>query len=190
MYTMANKGKNKRRQLEVYDEIHNQNLSVDSQEEIDFINWCSDAVNLSVINDFQYQPDSFRLFESVQYKDIYGKQRSLFRDHQYSPDFILTYDPNKYLELTKEFKVDYSQLSATEVSTYIDVKGTFNRNARSFGTDRKWLWQKFGVFICEVIPQKFFEKFGVPDKSRLTQKTKKPRSCFAAFKSIIDIFKS
>lgn len=49
---MATVGKNKRRQLTVFDDIHNVELSVDSTEEIDFVNWCCEATSLSVINDF------------------------------------------------------------------------------------------------------------------------------------------
>lgn len=187
---MSNKGKNKRRQLEVYDETHNTLLSVDSQEEVDFIYWCDEAVKLSVINNFYYQPNSFILFDDVKYTDVYNKSRSLYRSHRYSPDFIVTLTPQlTYLELLKEFKVCYEDLSANEISIYIDTKGTFNKNSRSFTTDRKWLWQKFKVYICEVIPQKFFKLFGVPEKSRLTTKTKKPRSCYLGFKKLIDIFK-
>ena len=49
---MAEQGKNKRRQLEVEDTIHNKVLSVDSQEEIDFTNWLCEAIELSIISDF------------------------------------------------------------------------------------------------------------------------------------------
>lgn len=41
---MATQGKNKRRQLTVYDDVHDIELSVDSTEEIDFINWCCEAM--------------------------------------------------------------------------------------------------------------------------------------------------
>lgn len=185
---MANAGKNKRRQIEVYDSVHDIMLSVDSVEERDFCNWCCEAVQLSVLNDFRYQPDSFRLSDSESYVDIDGKKRSLYREHRYSPDFMLTFNPNQYRNLSKEFKIRQEQLSANECSVFLDVKGTFNRNARSFSTDRKWLWQKFKIYICEVIPQKFFEIMGCPEKSRLTEKTKKPRSYYLGFKSLIDIF--
>lgn len=36
-------GKNKRRQLEAYDSLHSVMLSVDSQEEVDFVNWLCEA---------------------------------------------------------------------------------------------------------------------------------------------------
>jgi hypothetical protein len=51
---MSASGKNKRRQLVCYDDIHMQELSVDSQEEADTLAWLSEASKLSVINDFTY----------------------------------------------------------------------------------------------------------------------------------------
>lgn len=56
---MAQQGKNKRRQLEAYDEIHNVTLSVDSTEECDTLAWLVEAKKLNIINDFSYQPASF-----------------------------------------------------------------------------------------------------------------------------------
>lgn len=38
-----NSGKNKRRQLEAYDSLHDAILSVDSAEEVDFVNWLCEA---------------------------------------------------------------------------------------------------------------------------------------------------
>lgn len=66
-------GKNKRSKFIANDTIHNVQLSVDSMEEIDFINWACEACQLSIIQDFQYQPQPFNLFESVQYIDISKK---------------------------------------------------------------------------------------------------------------------
>ena len=75
---MAEQGKNKRRQLEVKDEIHDVVLSVDSQEEIDTLEYLTECKNLGIINDFTYQPEAFVLSDPVKYVDIYGKQRTLF----------------------------------------------------------------------------------------------------------------
>lgn len=186
---MSDKGKNKRRQIEVFDETHGTMLSVDSAEEVDFVRWCDEAVKLSVLNGYQYQPDSFQLFQAEKYVDVYGKQRTLFQEHIYSPDFVLMFDPKRSLELSKELRVPQSQLSAFECSAYIDIKGTFQKQKRSFTTDRKWTWQKFKTYICEVVPVKFFKLFGVPEKSRLTEKTKKPRSCYNDFKSVAEAFR-
>lgn len=183
---MADKGKNNRRQIEAHDSLHGTVLSVDSMEELDFCNWLCEAAELSIINDFVYQPATFQLFDAETYTAVDGKQRCLFRDHVYSPDFVITFNPDQ-LDLAKEFKTNQSQLSG-ECSAWIDTKGTFNLNSRSFQTDRKWVWQKYGVYICEVIPKKFFGKFGVPEKSMFSEKTKKPRKIFKGFKSIKHAF--
>ena len=185
---MAEAGKNKRRQLEAYDDVHHVMLSVDSQEESDFVNWLSEAKRLSVINDFEYQPPSWQLSEPTKYVDVMQKERILYREHKYTSDFVVAFSASQQLELAKELKVPYSALSSTECSVYIDVKGTFNRNARSFGSDRKWLWQKFKIYIYELIPQKFFSLFGCPEKCRLTSKTKKPRKCYQGFKALAEVF--
>lgn len=58
-------GKNKRKQLTVSDTVHGVTLSVDSTEEVDFVNWACEACQLSILHDFQYQPPPFSLFEAV-----------------------------------------------------------------------------------------------------------------------------
>lgn len=186
---MANSGKNKRRSFEVEDKLHNVVLSVDSEEEVQLVQWINEAKDLSVINDFIYQPESYTLFDSVKYTDIDGKSKTLFQKHQYTTDFCITFNPNIQTELAKEFKVQKWQLSSAEVSAYIDVKGMFNQTKRSFTTDRKWVYDKFKVFIIELIPQKFFAKFGCPEEARYSKKQKKPKKCFLGFPSLKDIFK-
>ena len=51
---MEQQGKNKRRQIEVKDEVHNIVLSVDSAEEVDTLAWLSECKNLGIVNDFSY----------------------------------------------------------------------------------------------------------------------------------------
>lgn len=183
---MAEQGKNRRRQLEAEDTVHGATLSVDSQEEVDFVNWLCEAHSLSAVGDFQYQPPSFELFGNTKYVDVYGKERTLFQEHRYSCDFLVAFDPNAQKELAKELKVPYSQLSCAEVSAYVDTKGLFNRNSRSFSTDRKWVWEKYGVYVAEIVPVKFFRNFGVPLRSFFSKKTKKARKMFAGMKSITE----
>jgi len=47
-------GKNRRKQLTVDDTAHKIRLSVDSTEEVDFVNWACEACQLSILQDFQY----------------------------------------------------------------------------------------------------------------------------------------
>lgn len=185
---MSNLGKNKRRQLICFDEIHNQELSVDSQEEIDTLYWLSEACKLSIINDFSYQPPSFHLADSVKYQDVNNKTKTLFREHDYTPDWVLIFSPIKQKILAQEFKIQYSDLSNNNCSVFIDSKGTFNITERAFGYNQKWVWQKFKIFIYKLIPKKFFKIVGCPETCKLTNKTKKPRKMFQGFPSLKDIF--
>ena len=186
---MADAGKNRRRQLEAWDSVHGRTLSVDSKEEQDFINWLCEANSLSVIGDFQYQPPSFGLFGNTKYVDVDGKTKTLFQDHVYSCDFVVEFDAEAQKGLARELKVGKDQLSAGPVvSAYIDTKGLFNRNGRSFSTDRKWVWEKYGVYVAEVVPVKWFAKFGCPKASFLSEKTKKARKAFIGMKSVRQAF--
>jgi hypothetical protein len=101
----------------------------------------------------------------------------------------LSFSPSSQLELAKEFKVSYNELSNNYCSVYIDSKGTFNVTERAFGYNQKWVWQKFKTYIYKLVPKKFFQKFGVPEASINTTKTKKPRKIFQGLKQIKDIFK-
>ena len=47
-------GKNRRKQLTARDVVHGVELSVDSVEEVDFVNWACEACQLSILQDFQY----------------------------------------------------------------------------------------------------------------------------------------
>jgi len=46
------------------------------------------------------------------------------------------------------------------------------------------MWQKHKIYICEIVPKKFFLKFGCPKEAFLSSKTKKPRKMFRGYKSI------
>lgn len=133
---------------------------------------------------FVYQPTTFQLSDPVKYRDSKGKERSLFREHVYSPDFTIDFDPLKYRNLMDEFKHIHDGKTA-----YIDVKGGFNRTQRSFTTDRKWVFQKYGIYIYELKPKDFFRKFGILKEFMFTDKTKKPSKVFEGYPIVDDIFK-
>jgi hypothetical protein len=109
------------------------------------------------------------------------KQRTLFREHCYSPDFLICLKP-EYESLCSEFKV------VSDGKIYIDVKGTFNLTARSFSIDQKLVYQKYGFYIYKLIPKEFMKKFGILEEFRFTQKTKKPSKVFDGYRTIEDVF--
>lgn len=189
---MAVKGRNKRRQLECFDVFHNQTLLCDSQEECDFIQWCSEATQLSIINDYEYQPEPFMLFDAVSYETLNGKKRSLLQKHQYSPDFIVTFNPQISQTLSNAFKLSHDQFLQSEVKVYLDVKGVFQRNGsgRAFSLNQKWVYQKFGIYVQKLVPCEFFKDCGCPVLCFTSLKTKRIRSMYKGFQTISEKLKS
>lgn len=181
-------GRNKRRTLHAYDSVHEVDLEMDSVEEVDFLQFCIEACRLAVLEDFQYQSRTFQLSGPITYQTVDGKSRSLFREHVYSPDFMLTFDPSKCLALSRVLKVTQQQLQQKTLDVYVDVKGTFAKSdgGRSFSINQKWVYDKHGIYVCKIVPKDFFEVCGVPEACRLTAKTKKPRKMYAGMKSIAE----
>lgn len=103
----------------------------------------TEAARLGVIIDYRYQPDSLKLFESVDYVNSDGKKRCLFRDHVYTPDFMIEFNPAKNKLLAREFKLTDKESMLESFQVLVDVKGTFNKTERAFGLNQKWCWQKF-----------------------------------------------
>lgn len=68
------------------------------------------------------------------------------------------------------------------------MKGSFNRNQRSFSIDQKWVYQKYGYYIYKLEPKVFFRKMGILEEFKLTQKTKKPSKVFAGYPTVGEIF--
>lgn len=181
-------GKNKRRQFEHFDEFHNKQILCDSQEECDFINWCSEAAQLNIIIDYEYQPASFLLFESTTYINIDNKKRSLLLKHEYSPDFIITFNPNKSRVLSNAFKLSIDKLSLDTVNVYLDVKGTFQRNGsgRAFSINQKWVYQKYNIYVQKIVPVDFFKICGCPQLCFISAKSKKIRSMYKGYPTITE----
>lgn len=142
--------------------------------------WLLRALELEIISGFDYQPCTFELTPSVKYT-VGKKTRTLFREHCYSPDFLIYLKP-EYSELYSEFKV------VSDGKIYIDVKGVFNLTARSFSIDQKLVYQKYGYYVYKLIPKDFMRKFGILDDFRFTRKTKKPSRVFDGYRTIEEVF--
>ena len=176
-------GRNRNSVFQVMDTRDNDIVQVDSNEEVLVYKWLLYAQKIGVVQDFQYQPCTFVLSPKVQYQ-AGKKSRTLFQDHVYSPDFLIQVNP-AHQNLIQEFKVPFGQDSNM---IYVDVKGSFNRNQRSFSIDQKWVWQKEGFYIYKLEPKVFFKKFGILDEFKFTQKTRKPSKVFQGYNTIDEIF--
>ena len=183
-------GKNKRNQISHRDQFHNIDVECDSIEECDFIEWCSEAANLGIIQDYEYQPQPIKLFDSVEYVNFDKKKRVLLRDHIYSPDFCIKFIPKASRILCKAFKLSLQDSQAESFQVYLDIKGTFQRNdgGRAFSINQKWVFQKTGIYIVKVVPKDFFKVCGCPQSCFLTKKTNKPRKAYQGCQPLEQVF--
>lgn len=183
---------------------NNKVIPLDSQEELQFYNWCIELAKYNLIKIWSeentiYQPPSLLLSEKAlgenqQNKRTYNK--TLLRDHVYTPDFRITI--NKY-ELDKLFPNALDKLMYTtdicdennQFVTYtIDIKGMFARGdgGRSFSINQKWVYAVHHIYINKVVPDILFEKTFVPEAERYTPKTNKLRQKYVNHTKLIDVY--
>lgn len=160
---ILSKGKNARSEIVAY------GYRFDSKEELDVFEWILEAKELGFIDDYEYQPKSFELFEGV--KNAKGKY--IVRPHVYTADFRISFN-DKWVDFRKTNKLKIFD-KFDEKNVYIDVKGSWSKydDGRSFAINFKWTLSKFGIHVWKIVPLKFFEKTWLPKKCVLTRKTHK-----------------
>ncbi len=168
----------------------NTSVEVDSLEEAEVFEWLLKAVELGVITDFEYQPSSYVLFEGAKYKDSKGKDKCLFRDHVYSPDFSISFDLSNE-RLIQEFKCPVIDEKNNTAKIVVDVKGVFmsNGSGRSFSLNQKWVFQKYGIYVYKLVPKDFFMKFGITESLLYTKKTKRPSAKYRGYPMMENVFR-
>ena len=145
---ILSKGKNNRSDIIAY------GYRFDSKEELDVFEWILEAKEIGFVDEYEYQPKSFELYEGL--KNERGK--FVVRPHVYTADFRLTFT-DKWIEFRKMNKIKvFDKLD--EKNIYIDVKGSWSLydDGRSFQINHKWTLSKYGIYVWKIIPIKFFEK--------------------------------
>lgn len=140
-------------------------LSFDSKQEIEFFQWLEQLKYYGAIQSYIYQPESFILSQPVSFN-----KKSLLRGHIYTPDFTVTH-PNQKL-MKDVFK--YTQ--GLDIH-YIQIKPGFDRfhDTTKFVVNQKWTYSKYGIYVYKIQVQSLFLNTFVPEYSRFTEKTRKPR---------------
>jgi len=156
------------------------NIIFDSDEELEFYHWIQEALKYKVISDWKYNHLSYPLSSKKSYnftKQLKTKtkivEKHLFHEHSYKPDFHI-YKGDRWNILEKHNLLTFHD---DEKEFVIDTKGTFQRNDgnRSFTINQKWMYDKHGIYVNKVIPEKFFKLTWLPEKCRFTRKKKQLR---------------
>lgn len=145
-------------------QINSDFSAYDSQEEACFASWLLCMKKMGLVTDIVYQPFSF-LLSPRQSKEVIKQLKTktkivdkfLLHPHKYTADFRFT-GTGEYLEDMEADKDGYY---------WVDVKGSFagglrNSSAITFPINRKWVYEKYGVFVNKVIPEKLFKKTFIP----------------------------
>ena len=137
----------------------------DSNEEIYFQMWLDEASKTGFIDFAKYQPECFEL---VPRKSIPMTIQLKTKSKVVERFFLhpLTYQADWSVIFTEKFKRTFPEygLITFERATWIDVKGSFSfQDAyRRLSIYQKLVYDKFGIFVNMVIPEKFFAKTFCP----------------------------
>lgn len=162
--------------------IKHNGIIFDSIEELEFFHWLNEAVDSGLIETYSYHVRSWTLSEKQTYTDVVKLktkikevEKHLLHPHVYTPDFEIYGAKNIGL-------IDVQQ----DGWHVVDVKGTFNKYGgdREFSINQKWLYDKHGVYVQKIVPEKLFKKTWCPDLVRYTPKTGKLRKKYLKCKTI------
>ncbi len=162
-----------------------------SKEEYFFSGWLVEAEKAKLVKGIHYQPNSFCLSEREVV--IYTKQlktktkkmeKFLFRPHIYTPDFY-------FQAAGKLIKYFVNPCYFESKGVYVDVKGIFNKygDQKQFSINQKWVYQKFGIYIEKVVPEKLFKKTWCPEVARYSLVQKKPVAKYVNCRNINEFLK-
>lgn len=156
-----------------------------SDEEFFIYHWLKEAEEHNLVSAIQYQPEPYQLCHRVSVqveKQLKTKtkkvEKFLFHPHEYTPDF-------KFFITDKLSHVFVSpQFSGSQV--VIDVKGSFNMygDPKQFSINQKWTFDKFGVYVEKIVPEKLFKRSFVPEICRFTPKKRQPVKKYVKCKKI------
>ena len=145
-------------------QLNNIPSGFDSFEEYCFSVWLLKLCKMGLVTDIVYQPSSF-ILSSRQSKQAIKQLKTktktidkfLLHPHKYTADFRFR-GSGEYLEDMEFDKDGYY---------WVDVKGSFaggfrNSSAITFPINRKWVYERYGIFINKVIPEKLFKKTFIP----------------------------
>lgn len=141
-------------------------MKFDSNEEKAFYNWCVEAKQKSIIENFTYQPEPIQIFPPHEYMGLKGKNYTLLQGMKYTPDFLILGAAMADYHMTKNKILDekgkHSYLN--DGYFYIDIKGGFSRfgDSKQFSIVQKCLYNVAGIYVNKVVPERFFKQAWLP----------------------------
>ena len=140
-----------------------------SDEELYFGYWLEELADNKIIKEIFYEPESFELFQECKF------EKHKINKHIYTPDFVCKINESVFFEDISKFHCKKNLFIKTGDKVYFEVKPDFDYKnmTREFGINKKWMFQKYGIYINLVKIPSLFEKTFTPYKYLLTKTGKK-----------------
>lgn len=153
-------------------------LRFDSNEQIYVYCWLQQCMAAGIVTQFNYHPDSYVLFEGARF----GK-RSLLQPHVYTSDFEINFNTsgiNTAIAGVFKYTTNFAQ------KVVVDVKGGFSiyHDSAKHSVNQKWVYDKYGIYVYKIQPDKLFQATFVPQYCRYTPKKHQLRQKYASLKTI------
>lgn len=142
-------------------------------------------------------------------------ETTLFQKHVYTADFELLWNDAYYNILLKNVDmfgrgvaqdnqvvnkenpfwindINFLEILPSELWSSWEVKPLFDRNnmTRLFTINQKWVYDKYGIYVQKVVPQKLFKDTFTPQKYLFTDSGKQKRKLTFAPRTLEEYIKS
>lgn len=175
-------------------------VEYESLEELYFLMWCAELEKYELLTGFG-RSSTYKLSENVKHnyiKELKTKTKNmsqlLIREHDYTPDFELQWNPTKVHKLEKlgllwnvsgdekknpnhiVYDGGLNDSPLSQPYSIIEIKPDYDRHnmERSAKISIKWMWQKYYLYVQIIKYKKLFKDTFTP-LAYLTTKTGKPR---------------
>lgn len=158
-------------------------IKCDSTEEIYFIWWLEDLKKLGYVENY-YRSETYELSVKIHYDDKTDKkikQKSLLRNHVYTPDFTIVWNKKSesifYCLADNVNQVNIPIINVEESQnniSLIEIKGSIvGRNDRGgsvskFIVNQKWMYDKYTLYVNLIQIKKLFIQTFTPKRYLLT----------------------
>ena len=186
-----------------------QEIEFDSDEEKYMYWWLKELQDLGYISKIVHQPKPFDLSEPI-WVDYYQQMKTkgkyvpeeILKGHIYTPDYYIEWNSHidKFNIVTTDMVSDLRKKKSASLQfilsqinedtkhyySYIEVKPSYDMNnmTRLAKINQKWVWEKYGIFVNIVIPEKHFNKTFTPERFITTNKSGKLRKI--KYKNVIN----
>jgi len=164
----------------------------DSKEEEQYADWCDEAVEWGLLNEWEYQPPSWLLTTKATVtieKQLKTKvkmiEKTIYQSHSYTCDMRLVMSELGLRAFAGVFPTTYladaeGKLFSQDDTVMVDVKGDHQSydGGRSFSINQKLMYWFYKIVIEKVVPWKSQrDRKGKPKKTN-KDGTMKANKCF------------